>query len=140
MGLLFKCLTTRTVHLDILSSLDTDFFLMVLHCFIARRDKTKLLSSQGINFRGGGREFQDAFKALNPALQDYLAKHQIQFQFNPPSAPHFGGVLEGEVRSVKAALYTTTQTQTVLEEVLRTVPIEVEGILNSKPLRVNRCG
>lgn len=39
-----------------------------------------------------------------------------------------------EVRSVKPALYATIQAQTVPEEVLRTVLIEAEGILNSKPL------
>lgn len=57
-----------------------------------------------------------------------------KFQFNPPSAPHFRGVWEKEVRSVKAALCAIIQAQTVPEEVLRTVLIEVEGILNSKPL------
>ena len=42
--------------------------------------------------------------------------------------------MEREVRSVKTALYTTVSTQPVPEEGLRTVLIEVEGILNSKPL------
>ena len=134
-GIIFKCLTTRAVHLDVLSSLDHDSFLMALRRFIARRGKpAELLSDQGTNFRGGERELREAFEALQPRLQDHLAKHQISFKFNPPNAPHFGGVWEREVRSVKAALYATIQSQSVTEEVLRTVLIEVEGILNSKPL------
>ncbi|XP_077361612.1 uncharacterized protein LOC144006574 [Festucalex cinctus] len=134
-GIIFKCLTTRAVHLDVLSSLDSDSFLMALRRFIARRGKpAELLSDQGTNFKGGERELREAFNALHPSLHDHLAKSQIQFKFNPPNAPHFGGVWEREVRSVKAALYVTIQAQSVPEEVLRTVLTEVEGILNSKPL------
>lgn len=67
-------------------------------------------------------------------MQTELAKQQIDFQYNPPNSPHFGGSWEREIRSVKAALYTAIGAQTVTEEVLRTVLIEIEGILNSKPL------
>lgn len=134
-GIIFKCLTTWAVHLDILSSLDHDSFLMALRRFIARRGKpAELLSDQGTNFKGGERELSEAFEALQSAVNDHLAKHQIDFRFNPPNAPHFGGVWEREVRSVKAALYATIQTHSVPEEVLRTVLTEVEGILNSKSL------
>lgn len=134
-GILFKCLTTRAVHIDVLTSLDQDSFLMALRRFISRRGKpAELLSDQGTNFRGGEREIHESFKALHPTLQAELAKHQIQFRFNPPSAPHFGGAWEREIKSIKAALYATIQMQTVTEEVLRTVLIEIEGILNSKPL------
>ncbi len=134
-GILFKCLTTRAVHIDLLHSLDTDSFLMALRRFISRRGKpSELLSDQGTNFKGGERELQEAFKALNPSLQAQLAKEQIQFKFNPPSSPHFGGAWEREIRSIKSALYATLQSQSMTEEVLRTVLIEVEEILNSKPL------
>lgn len=134
-GILFKCLTTPAVHVDVLSSMDSDSFLMALRRFIARRGKpAELQSNQGTNFKGGERELQEAFRSLHPTLQTYLAKRQINFQFNPPSAPHFGGVWEREVRSIKAALYATIQSQTVPEEVLQTVLIEMGGILNSKPL------
>lgn len=134
-GLLFKCLTTRAVHVDLLSSIDLDSFLMALRRFIARRGKpAELYSDQGTNFRGGEKELKEAFSNLSPEVQQNLATQQISFHFNPPAAPHFGGVWEREIRSVKAALYTTIGSQTVSEEVLRTVLIEIESILNSKPL------
>ncbi len=94
----------------------------------------ELYSDQGTNFRGGENELREAFSAIRAELQESLAKHQINFLFNPPAAPHFGGVWEREIRSVKAALSTTIGAQSVPEEVLRTVLIEVEAILNSKPL------
>ena len=53
-------------------------------------------------------------------LQTHLAKQNIRFKYNPPNAPHFGGMWEREIRSVKAALHTTVGCQTRTEEVFRT--------------------
>ncbi|XP_027861387.1 uncharacterized protein LOC114137071 [Xiphophorus couchianus] len=134
-GLLFKCLTTRAIHIEVLSSLTSDSFLMALRRFVSRRGKpTEILCDQGTNFRGGEKELQESFNALHPSLQSQLAAHQITFRFNPPSAPHFGGSWEREIRSIKAALKSTIGSQVVQEEILQTVLIEIEGMLNSKPL------
>ncbi|KAL1267170.1 hypothetical protein QQF64_002845 [Cirrhinus molitorella] len=134
-GIVFKCLTTRCLHLDLLESLDTDAFLMSLRRFISRRGKPfELLSDNGTNFVGGNKEMQAAYDAMIPQLRDQLAEKQILFRFIPPGAPHFGGAWEREVKSVKQALKVVLKDQTVPETVLRTVLIEVEGILNAKPL------
>ncbi len=134
-GIIFKCLTTRAVYIDILHGLETDSFLMALRRFMARRGKPhELLSDQGTNFRGGERELREAFTALAPDLQRQLAKQQIEFHFNPPNSPHFGGCWEREIRSLKNALMVTLGAQSVTFEVLQTVLVEIEGILNSKPL------
>ncbi|XP_058652120.1 uncharacterized protein LOC131552381 [Onychostoma macrolepis] len=134
-GIIFKCLTTRCVHLEILTNMNSDSFLMALRRFIARRGTpAELFSDQGTNFRGGEREMREALTELSPELQLQLAKHKIQFHFNPPGAPHFGGTWEREIRSVKTALYRVVGSQTVTEEVLHTVLLEVEGMLNAKPL------
>ncbi len=91
-GIIFKCMTSRAVHIDILTSMDTDSFLMSLRRFVSRRGKPfELLADQGTNFKGGERELKESFGALHPELQAQLASQQIRFIFNPPSAPHFGG-------------------------------------------------
>jgi len=78
---------------------------MALSRFISCRGKpAELLSDQGTNYRGAERKIHESFKALHPTLQGELAKHQIKFRFNPPSAPHFGGAWEREIKSIKAAL------------------------------------
>lgn len=89
---------------------------------------TKEPISEG-NYRIGGSLQGDA-----SSLRHQLAKEQIRLRFNPLSAPHFGGSWEREVRSVKTALRTTLGAQIVTEEVLRTILVEVEGILNSRLL------
>lgn len=71
---------------------------------------------------------------MGPELQERLAENQIQFQFNPPAAPHFGGAWEREIQSVKRALQVVIGTQPLHDDVLLTFLIKVEGILNEKPL------
>ena len=128
-------MTTRCVHLDLLESLDSDAFLLSLCRFIARRGQPlELLCDNGTNFVGGNRELTEAFTAMSPQLQEQLAEQKISFKFNPPSAPHFGGTWEREIKAVKTALRVILREQTVPEPVLLTVLIEIEGILNAKPL------
>ncbi len=134
-GIIFKCLTTRCIHLDLLHSMDSDSFLMTLRRFVARRGKPfELISDQGTNFRGGNRELQETFSALEPAIKEKLSEQSISFQFNPPHAPHFGGAWEREILSINSCLRVVLKDQIVSDEVLSTVLVEVEGILNSKPL------
>ncbi|KAM4526302.1 uncharacterized protein V3H82_000718 [Fundulus diaphanus] len=97
-------------------------------------EEEKRFDDRGTNFCGAERELLQAMAKMSPDLQQALAKQKIAFKFNPPGAPHFGGVWEREIRSVKTALYATVGAQPLPEEVLRTVLVEVEGILNSKPL------
>ncbi|XP_049330100.1 uncharacterized protein LOC111189521 [Astyanax mexicanus] len=134
-GVIFKCLTTRSVHLDLLNSLDADAFLLALRRFIARRGTPcEILSDQGTNFKGAETELKEAFSSMEPQLRKSLEERQISFRFNPPGSPHFGGIWEREIRSVKRALQVVVGAQVVSEDVLLTVLVEVEGILNSKPL------
>ncbi|XP_046347391.2 uncharacterized protein LOC124128018 [Haliotis rufescens] len=134
-GLIFKCMTTRAVHLDILRSMDSDAFLMAFRRFASLRGKPyELISDQGSNFRGAKTELQEALASMEPDLAEQLARHKVRFVFNPPHAPHFGGVWEREIKSVKYGLRVALGDQTVTEPVLRTILAEVAGILNSKPL------
>ncbi|XP_039514870.1 uncharacterized protein LOC120469772 [Pimephales promelas] len=134
-GLIFKCLTTRAVHIELLNSMDVDAFLLALRRLIARRGQPREIRSDcGTNFRGAERELREAFCSMESELQIRLADHQIDFKLNPPSAPHFGGIWEREVRSIKNALQVAVGNQAVTEDVLSTILVEVEGILNSKPL------
>lgn len=91
-GIIFKCLTTRAVHPDLLKNMDSDAYL-TLRRFIARRGTpAELWSDQETNFKGAGRELREAFENMVPVLQQWLVRQKIKFHFHPPAAPHFGGV------------------------------------------------
>ncbi|KAI7812665.1 hypothetical protein IRJ41_006769 [Triplophysa rosa] len=126
-GIIYKCLTTRCVHLDLLEHMDSDAFLLSLRRFIARRGKPlELFCDNGTNFVGGNRELWESFEAMSPKLQEPLAEQNICF----------GATWEHEINSVKAALRLVLREQTVPESVLQTLLVEVESILNSKMLRM----
>lgn len=56
-GIIFRCLTTRAVHLDLLHTMDLDAYLMALRRFNARRGTlAELWSDRRTNFKGAERE------------------------------------------------------------------------------------
>ena len=65
-GVMFTCLGTRAVHIEIAFSLDTSSFIMALRRFLSRRGQvTRIISDNGTNLRGGERKLRLAIKAWN---------------------------------------------------------------------------
>ncbi len=62
-GLLFTCMCSRAVHLEVLDDLSTDAFLKALRCFIAIcGNVSQLHSDRGTNFIGAKGEFLEMMK------------------------------------------------------------------------------
>ena len=103
---LFTCLTTRAIHGEVVRSLDTDSCLVAINRFIARRGKpATIISDNGTNFVGSARELREYINSWNKdQITSDLAQKNIVWKFNPPGAPHFGGVWERLVRSCKKAM------------------------------------
>ena len=135
-GCLFTCMVTRAVHIEVSHSLDSNSFLMALHRFMARRGKpTKIYSDNGTNFVAADRELAEGIQAINSKkLQNELVLEAIEWQFNPPHAPHMGGVWERLVRSVKGLLRHLVGERLLNDEELLSFLCEVEKILNDRPL------
>lgn len=57
-----------------------------------------------------------------------------KWSFNPPAAPHMGGSWERLVQSIKKTLNSISVTHVPFDELLRSMLIEVENIINSRPL------
>ncbi|XP_033727023.1 uncharacterized protein LOC117316514 [Pecten maximus] len=69
-------------------------------------------------------------------IRDNMLQISIQWEFNPPSGSHFGGVWERLIRSVRQVLYSVMHEQNAKldDEGLQTLFCEVEAILNGRPL------
>ena len=66
----------------------------------------------------------------------WLRQKHIEWKFNPPSASHFGGIWERQIRSIRKVLYSVLSSQPLKlnDEFLSTFLCEAECILNNRPL------
>lgn len=125
---LFVCFVTKAIHLELASDLSTDAFLAALRRFIARRGRcVRIHSDCGTNFVG-------ANKYLIQCMEHATGLEHIEWSFNPPSAPHFGGLWEAGIKSAKSHLIRIIGDQVLTYEEFYTVLVQVEAILNSRPL------
>lgn len=137
---LFICLVTRAVHIELVSDLSTDCFLNAFKRFIARRGPCgTLYSDNGTAFIGAKSYLDDLYHFLGSeqfkdAFSHTLSEYRVNWKFNPPSAPHFGGIWEANVRSVKTHLYRVIGEQLLTYEELSTILAQIEALLNSRPL------
>lgn len=134
-GALYTCLTTRAVHLELVSSLSTDSALMALRRMAARRGwPSRMYSDNATAFRGADQELKNAYAEWTPVLRDEGLLHRMKWLFIPPGAPNQGGAWERLVRSVKTALAATLREKAPPEEVLYTLLTEAEYSINARPL------
>ncbi|CAH0564505.1 unnamed protein product [Brassicogethes aeneus] len=124
----FICFATKAIHLELASDLSSEAFLAALRRFIARRGRcSQIFSDCGTNFVGANKQILSYFKTA-------AASESLKWSFNPPSAPHFGGLWEAGVKSVKTHLYRVIGEQILSYEEFYTVLTQIEAILNSRPL------
>ena len=135
-GVLFTCLTTRALHIEVAHTLDTESCINAIRRFVCRRGQVTLIrSDNGANLVGAERELRAAIQEMDQTkLQNTLTQKGIQWVFNPPAGPHFGGVWERQVRLVKKILKSVLHEQTMDDECLQTVLCEVEAIINDRPI------
>ncbi|XP_052751531.1 uncharacterized protein LOC128200852 [Galleria mellonella] len=129
---LFTCLVTRAVHLELVHSLSIDASIMSLRRFIGRRGvPTEIWSDNGTAFVGANHLLKSLYGA---EMELFAANECISWKFIPPSAPFMGGSWERLVRSVKNAMQVTLKERTPSDEILLTLLIEAEALINSRPL------
>lgn len=136
----FVCFASKAVHIEAASDLSTNAFISVLKRFIGRRGlPEKVVCDNATNFTGTDaklKELKDALfsKIGQEKIANFVADRSVKFQFIPPRAPHFGGLWEAAVKSTKHLLYRTVAEANLTFEELTTVLVEVEAILNSRPI------
>ncbi len=137
---LFVCLTTRAVHLELCADLSTEEFLASLKRFCARRGTpSHIYTDNGTNFQGARNEIKELQRLhlstdTQQAISHFSSKTSIQWHFIPPRAPHFGGLWEAGVRSMKTLLRKQVAPHPLRFHKLSTILAEAEAIMNSRPM------
>ena len=139
-GVVFTCMTTRAIHIEVAHSLDTSSCIDAIRRMISRRGPIKkLVSDNGTNLVGAQAELKRALKEWNEEeILHFTANEGIKWTFNPPTASHQGGVWERQIRTIRKILHAILTEQYLrtchTEEQLHTLMCEVEAIVNSRPL------
>lgn len=139
-GLLFTCMASRAVHLEVLDELSSDAFINAFRCLIALRGPVStLFCDRGTNFVGAQSELAQGYREMVEPLQMALQPHQCEFKFNTPGSSHMGGVWERQVRTVRNVLrgILIEKRPTLDCTSLRTLFHEIAAIINSRPLTVD---
>ena len=99
-GVLFTCLITWAVHLEITGDMSPDSFILALRRFISRQGPIDIIiSDNGTNFVDAERELRNGLKELDQTLiSSELNHNRIEWKFKPSSSPWMGGVWESLVK------------------------------------------
>lgn len=132
---LFVCFITRAIHLELVTSLSTEAYLLALKRFISRRGKpSEIFSDNGKTFVGALKELTNFLNTNSNFIIDAMSNEQIKLSFIPPYSPHFGGLWEAGVKSCKFHLRRVVGNANLTYEELSTVLAQIEAVLNSRPL------
>ena len=136
-GLLFTCMCSRAVHIEMLDDMTTDAFINSLRCFLAIRGAVQQIrSDRESNFVRAQNEFLTLQEEELDKIETFLQGNQFEFLMNTPSSSHMGGVWERQIRTIRSVL-TSILDQfpgRLYSASLRTFLYESMAIVNSRPL------
>lgn len=137
-ALLFTCLTTRAVHIEVVEDMTSSSVINAIRRLVAIRGEVReFRSDRGTNFVGAADEMKtNVVNIEDEPFKDHLDRHGITWIFNAPHSSHMGGVWErmiGMARRILDSMFLRQQRE-ITHEVLVTLMAEVSAIINSRPI------
>ncbi|KAK3744503.1 hypothetical protein QZH41_006346 [Actinostola sp. cb2023] len=135
-GVIFTCLNTRAVHLELAVDCSTMEFIQVLRRFFSIRGyPAVILSDNGTQMVGAARELREMTQGLDAkTLKEFCEEKGIKWIFTTPAAPHQNGCAEALVKTCKSALKKAIGEQTLTPFELYTCLLEVGNLVNQRPI------
>ena len=100
---LFTCACTRAVHLEIVTDLSVDTFLLAFRRFASRKSLPRqMISDNASTYLAAAEELRKLFES--DALKEALTHHNVTWQFIPKRAPWYGGFWERLIGLTKQAV------------------------------------
>ena len=146
-GAIFTCMSRRVVHIETTNSMSTGSFILALKRLISQRGNVRMIrTDNGTNFVGANIDLRKAFNEMNHTkINNFLMKlggEWITWRRNPRMTSNMGGVWERQICSARNIVKSLLRThgESLNDESLKTFLVEVEGILNSRPITCKSTG
>ncbi|KII68992.1 hypothetical protein RF11_05300 [Thelohanellus kitauei] len=130
-------MTVRAIHMEIVQDLSTSSLLNAFRRFVSRREFPKLIVSDNGSYFKMASKFltKDSDLTINSCeVSKFLHKHDIVWKFIIEYAPWYGWFYERLVKNIKNSLKCLTYNRKISFEHYQTILVEVESILNKRPL------
>ncbi|XP_068735180.1 uncharacterized protein [Montipora capricornis] len=136
--IIFTCMTTRAVLLELVTDKTSDAFLMAFRRFASLRGHACICWSDcGTNFVGAQGYLKEIMRSWNvPKIEGVLSEDfscDFKWKWNTPRASHQNGVVETLIKSVRQSLNATCKNQAFTEEQWRTFLAETTYVINGRP-------
>ncbi|XP_061168132.1 uncharacterized protein LOC133177057 [Saccostrea echinata] len=130
---LFTCASTRAVHLELVTDLTEEQFILAFRRFSSRKSLPKLMiSDNATTYVASSKEIEKL--TSSHSLQETLNTHGTRWKFIPKRAPWYGGFWERLIGLTKNCLKKVLGRSFVNLDALNTIIVEIECILNDRPL------
>lgn len=130
---LFTCATTRAVHLEVVTDLSTDTFLLAFRRFASRKSLPRLMmSDNGSTYLSAAEELQTLFNSQD--LKQSLSRRGVSWRFIPKQAPWYGGFWERLIGLTKMSIKKVLGRAHISLLMLQTIIVEIEALLNDRPI------
>ena len=136
-GVIFTCLASRAVHVDIANDYSTDGFLATYDRYTSIRGYPhKIYSDKGSNLSGASNELKSIVEDLNwTEIQAFGHKNGTEWDFSPGDSPWYNGAVEALVKSVKRALLSIIDSDTIMSPLeLQTAMYQAAQLVNQRPI------
>ena len=135
-GVLFNCLVTRAVYIDVATGYSQDAFLMVLRRFVSLRGyPANIYSDNGSQLKAASKELREVIKGIDGSkVKAFGAEDGLMWKCCAPDAPWQNGCAEALIKSAKKALTHAIGKQILTLNELQTVFFECANLLNELPI------
>ncbi|NRA93174.1 MAG: hypothetical protein HRU26_10915 [Psychroserpens sp.] len=137
-GIIFTCMVSRAVHIDLTQAYHTDAVLQALRRFMSIRGTPReFLSDQGTQLIACSKEVSGMLELLNwNIVEGWCAKREVKWKFVPPQGQHMNGVSESLIRTTKHLLKQTLEGRRMSFVEIQTVLYEIAQVMNCRPLGI----
>ena len=131
--LIFTCLSTRAVHMEVLNSMSTEAFVLAMIRFCNRFGIPRIVYSDNAkSFISGGNILSEVF--LSDMFKSKFEPYKIEFRLNPIYSPWYGSTWERLIKTVKSCINKTIGKQKLAYFNFITLISDIQATMNNRPL------